>query len=121
MHCGKDNISGGGLRCILGPESGFACMQVYRIIRSSGISWEEATLRRKAMPLLMDWDATRPHTQVHSSVTTCCCCLTRRAVITHDRPDPCLPLPWLLPTSVRADSGVCTGLFGRSWPRQAPK
>ena len=30
----------------------------------AGIEWEEATLRGKAMSLLMDWDASRPHTGV---------------------------------------------------------
>ena len=39
-------------------------MQMYSVISRSGIEWEEATLRRKAMPLLMEWDATQPHTQV---------------------------------------------------------
>lgn len=58
-------------------------MQVYGIIRSSGISWEEATLRRKAMPLLMDWDATRPHTRVTAHHYPLRCCLTRPCVMTH--------------------------------------
>jgi len=39
-------------------------VQMYSVISRSGIEWEEATLRRKAMPLLMEWDATQPHTQV---------------------------------------------------------
>ena len=54
---------------IPGPErggTGIAGMQVYGVISSCRISWEEATLRRKALPLLMEWDATRPHTQVHT-------------------------------------------------------
>ena len=42
--------------------------QVYSIIHSCSISWEEATLRRKALPLLMEWDAARPHTQVNATL-----------------------------------------------------
>ena len=42
-------------------------MQMYDVIRSSRISWEQATLRNKVMPLLMEWDATYPHTQVSTA------------------------------------------------------
>ncbi|CAL5220963.1 g3069 [Coccomyxa viridis] len=43
--------------------------QVYGVIHGCSISWEEATLRRKALPLLMEWDAARPHTQAEFEPT----------------------------------------------------
>ena len=63
----------------LGPARGMtggAGTQVYGVIHGCSISWEEATLRRKALPLLMEWDAARPHTQV-SAILRLSCCLTR--------------------------------------------
>ncbi len=56
--------------------TGIAGTQVYSIIHSCNISWEEATLRRKALPLLMEWDAACPHTQVNAMLQLSCC-LTR--------------------------------------------
>ncbi len=44
--------------------SGLGVLQSYSAISRSGIEWEQATLRGKIMPLLMEWDASRPHTQV---------------------------------------------------------
>ena len=43
------------------------CVQLHAVMRSAGIEWEEATLRGKAMSLLMEWDASRPHTEVRNS------------------------------------------------------
>ena len=45
-------------------KSWLGVLQLYSVISRSGIEWEEATLRGKVMSLLMEWDATRPHTQV---------------------------------------------------------
>ena len=41
--------------------------QLHNVMSRAGIEWEEATLRGKAMSLLMDWDASRPHTGVRPS------------------------------------------------------
>ena len=62
--------------------TGIAGTQVYSIIHSCNISWEEATLRRKALPLLMEWDAACPHTQVNAMLQLSCC-LTRHVIVAY--------------------------------------